>query len=199
MSVHMFIACVAYPKVVFSSGLYGAMPLKMYRTVLDPMYSNVIDAPVPLTRIRFENICDEYELDKLPLIAHSSFDADILSSHRLERALLIDPAALPSLGASGLVPVVLRPRAPTSVICSKFYGSFVKAAFRPQIQGANRINLAYGGHSDLLDGMWPWVASVIGIDSDSKNVSKYRDFLRVYMHEWLLSSSHGLVSHTSEE
>ena len=189
--------------VLFSTGLYGAMPLIVYTNILDHLRSNnasVINAPTVLTRRGFEEICDEYEVDKLPLITHSSFNGGILKSHRLEKALLIDPAVLPAFGVSGLVPTTIAPRAPTHVICSKFYGSFVKPSFQPKIEGANYINLEYGGHSDMLDGMWPWVASTIGIESDSDDgVSKYKDFLRVYIQKWLFSSSYELSIYKAEE
>lgn len=188
-------------QVVFSTGLYGAMPSVVYNNVLDSLRSNVrvINAPTVLTRRGFEEICDEYEVDKLPLITHSSFNGDILKSHRLEKALLFDPAVLPVFGASGFVPTTITPRAPINVICSKLYGSFVKPAFQPKIEGAGYINLDCGGHSDMLDGMWPWVASVIGIESDSDGISKYKDFLYAYMKEWLLSSSYELSVHTAGE
>jgi hypothetical protein len=45
----------------------------------------------------------------------------------------------------------------------------------------------------MLDGMWPWVASTFGIESDdSDGVSKYKDFLCVYIQEWLFSPSYEL-------
>lgn len=188
--------------VLFSTGLYGVMPSMMYNNILDSLRlknASVINAPNVLTRRGFEEMCDEYEVDKLPLITHSSFDGGILKSHRLEKALLLDPAVLPAFGASGLVPTTITPRAPTNVICSKLYGSFVKPAFQPKIEGANYINLKYGGHSDMLDGMWPWVASTIGIESDSDGASKYKDFLRVYMQEWLFSPSYELSVRKDEE
>lgn len=202
------VICVVFTMIIqrpvlFSTGLYGAMPSIMYTNILDSLRSknaSVINAPSVLTRRGFEEICDEYEVDKLPLITHSSFDGGILKSHRLEKALLLDPAVLPAFGASGLVPSTIAPRAPTNVICSKLYGSFVKPAFQPKIEGANYINLAYGGHSDMLDGMWPWVASTFGIESDdSDGVSKYKDFLCVYIQEWLFSPSYELSAHKAEE
>ena len=188
--------------VLFSTGLYGIIPSFVYTNVLDSLRSNnanVINAPKVLTRRVFEEICDQYEVDKLPLMTHSSFDVGILKSHRLEKALLLDPAVLPAFGVSGLVPTTITPRAPTNVVCSKFYGSFVKPAFQPKIEGANYINLEYGGHSDMLDGMWPWVVSTIGIESDSDDASKYKDFLRVYMLDWLFSPPYELSVHKSEE
>ena len=201
------VVCVVFTTIIqrpvlFSTGLYGAMPSVMYTDILDSLRKNasVINAPNALTRRGFEEICDEYEVDKLPLITHSSFDGGILKSHRLDKALLLDPAVLPAFGAYGLVPTTITPRAPTTVICSKLYGSFVKPAFQPKIECANYINLEYGGHSDMLDGLWPWVASTIGIESDdSDGISKYKDFLSVYMQEWLFSPSYELSAHKAEE
>jgi hypothetical protein len=188
--------------VVFSSGLYSTMPSAVYSDLLASVRSqgaSVIDAPTMLTKRGFEDICDEHDVDRLPLITHSSFDARILDSRRIERALLLDPVALPSLGVSGIVAPTISPRAPTCAIYSKLYGSFVKPAFRPNLQGADEIQLQFGGHSDLLDGMWPWVASMIGIASDtSDGVQQYKQFLSVYLKEWVVSPRGELAQRTSE-
>jgi hypothetical protein len=172
--------------LVFSSGLYSAIPTFFYSNLLQNIDNvSIINPRSPLTRKRFELLCDQYEQDKLPLVAHSSIDPKILDSHRLEKALLFDPAALPVLSTSGLAPITVHSRAPVNIILTKFYGSFVKDSFQPKIENANVINLDYGGHSDILDGMWPWMAEQMGIKSDTHNIEKYKNFIKIYLNEWL--------------
>lgn len=172
--------------VVFSSGLYGTIPKIAYSNLFQSMGNvSVVNSEFPLNKRKFELICDKYEQDKMPLIAHSSIDPDILKSHRLEKALLFDPATLPLLSTSGLIPTTVHPRAPVNIVLTKFYASFVKTAFQPNIENANTIQLDYGGHSDILDGMWPWVAEKMGIQSDPQNIEAYRAFVKLYLQEWL--------------
>lgn len=175
-------------QVVFSPGLYGNIPSMAYSGVLNTVRSQNCSVLIPtstLTKQTFEELCDTHERDKLPLIAHSSVDSNVLTSHRLERALLLDPAVLPHIGIGGLKPSFIKARAPVHIILTRFYDSFVKAPFRPEIEDANLIQLDYGGHSDLLDGILPWVASKVGIDSDPDGIQKYKEFLALYLSEWL--------------
>jgi hypothetical protein len=179
--------------VVFSSGIYGTIPKSVYNNIFASLAQNVsiINAPGPLNRRKFELLCDEYEQQKLPLIAHSSFDPDILESYRLEKALLFDPATLPLLSTSGLMSVTIQPRVPVNIVLSKFYDTFVKKAFQPKIEGAALMQLDYGGHSDLLDGMMPWVAQKIGIKSDTENIQEYKTFIKLCINEWVVSNQGG--------
>ena len=183
----IFLIAILVPRpVVFSSGLYGTIPKFAYNNFFQSIDNVSIVHPQPLLNKRkFEMLCDQYERDKMPLIAHSSIDADILCSHRLEKALLLDPAILPFLGASGFVPATVHPRAPVNIILSRFYSSFVKTAFQPTVEDANLIQLTYGGHSDILDGMWPAIAENLGIQSDTEHIQEYKAFLKLYIQEWL--------------
>jgi hypothetical protein len=175
-------------QVVFSPGLYGNIPSIAYSGVLNTVRSQNCSVLIPtrtLTKQTFETLCDTHEKDKLPLISHSSVDSNVLTSHRLERALLLDPAVLPRMEISGLKPSRIKAKAPVHIILTRFYNSFVKSPFQPEIEDANLIQLDYGGHSDLLDGILPWVASKIGIESDPDGISKYKEFLALYLSEWL--------------
>tara|TARA_B100001741_G_scaffold174625_1_gene143938 strand:- start:505 stop:1215 length:711 start_codon:yes stop_codon:yes gene_type:complete len=173
--------------VVFSAGLFNTMPSFLYNTVLKELRKNatIIVAPAPLTRRSFEDLCDEFQQDKLPLLAHSSLDFSVLDSHRLERAMLIDPSAVPAVGVNGLVPVVVSPRAPTSVILSKLYAKFVKSSFQPKIEEASVIQYESGGHSDLLDGFWAAVAGRVGIPSDPTSRNEFRAFVTAECEKWI--------------
>lgn len=182
------LAILVSKPVVFSSGLYGAIPNFAYRNLFQNIGNvSVINPESPLNRRKFELLCDKYEQDKLPLISHSSIDPDILDSHRVEKVLLLDPASIPLLSTSGLTPINVHPRAPVNIILTKLYGSFVKPPFQPNVEGANVIQLDYGGHSDLLDGILPWVAERLGIQSDTENVQQYKTFIKLYIQEWLSS------------
>ena len=180
-------------KVVFSPGLYGNIPSIAYSSVLDNVRAQNCSVLTPagtLTKQVFEKLCDANEKDKLPLIAHSSINPEVLTSHRLERALLLDPAVLPNIGIGGLTPRKIKARAPVHIILTRFYDSFVKAPFQPEVEDADIVQLCYGGHSDLLDGVLPWVASKIGIESDPDGITKYKEFLALYISEWLKSCNY---------
>ena len=183
----IFSLTLLVPKpVVFSSGFYGAIPKLAYNNIFEDIGNvSVINSEFALNKRKFEMICDKYEQDKMPLIAHSSISPDILESHRLQKALLFDPATLPLLSPSGLIPITVNPRAPVNIVLTKFYTSFVKTSFQPNIISANTIQLDYAGHSDILDAMWPWVAQKMGIHSDPENVKKYKEFVKLYLQEWL--------------
>tara|TARA_B100000676_G_C17976011_1_gene786153 strand:+ start:80 stop:694 length:615 start_codon:yes stop_codon:yes gene_type:complete len=196
--INTFAISVGKP-VVFSTGFYGTIPNAAYSSLLQTIRSqnvSVLSPSFTLTRKTFEKMCDDHEMDKLPLIAHSAIDHDILNSHRLEKVLLLDPATLPSISLQGLnefgcrmIPITIRPRAPVNIILTRLYDTFVKPPFQPNIEGAHTIQLYYGGHSDLLDGALPWFASKIGIESDSEKITDYKSFVNLYIQEWLKSCS----------
>ena len=191
-------AVVTKTPVIVSTGLYGIMPHFAYSEIFSSF--NVVNAPSLLNKRSFEDICDKYEKDKMPLIIHSSFDPRILDSHRLERALLIDPAILPSFGTSGFVPTKVSARAPINILRSKMYDSFVKKPFQPELESATCIQVEHGGHSDILDGMWSLLGSRLGIPADdSSGVAKYKDYISVYIGEWLSMTSNQLAVYTIEE
>jgi len=181
--------------IVFSGGLYNHFPQFFYNEVLEQLENThtILDLKAPMTRQNFDSLCDEYECDKLPLICHSALDASILQSHRLEKALLIDPAVVPAVGALGLVPAVIKPRAPVHIVLSKLYSSFVKAPFQPDVVGANVLQCTQGGHSDLLTGLLPNIGAAAGIAADPKNRVEFKSFLKKYISEWAGDSGHSRV------
>lgn len=169
--------------VVFSTGLYGMIPSRFYSSIIPD--DSVILFNNLLNRQKFESLCDDYECDKLSLIAHSSIDVGILGSHRLEKALLIDPATPPALSLSGIYPVTVHPRAQVDVILTMLYDTFVTYPFQPHIVNSNVIQLDFGGHSDMLDGALPQLANMMGIRSDTENVYKYKHYLKSYIESWI--------------
>ena len=178
------------PAIVFSSGLFNTMPSTLYQNVLGRIRQNVTvhNYNGPLTRRSFEDLCDTLEADKMPLVAHSSFDSSLLGSHRLERVLLLDPATMPSLGVTGAVPTYLDSRAPVRVIESRLYDKFVPRQFRPRVQNAIYEQAPFGGHSDFLDPMWTRAAKAIGIPSDPSTRAEYRDYIVEQVVLWACGS-----------
>ena len=167
------------PYVVFSSGLFSTMPTFFYSMLKNNLAQNLtlIESKSLLTKQSFELLCDQFEMDKLPLIAHSSTDAAILSSHRLERAVLVDPATIPALSISGLVRSQVKCRVPVKVITSNAYSEFVIPSFQPCIDNAEYIQHYESGHGDILDPFWATVSSMIGIPSSAHTRENFRQFV----------------------
>lgn len=178
-TLFLALAGLTKPYVVFSSGLFSSMPSGMYSNIRDKLSKNftLVESYSMLWKRDFELLCDKYEQDKLPLIAHSSIDGSILSSYRLQSALLIDPATLPSLSMSGLIGTHVKARAPVKIISSKLYDDFVIPTFQPEIEGAEYISYVASGHGDILDPPWAWLSSRIGIPSEPDTRSEFRQFV----------------------
>jgi hypothetical protein len=170
---------ISKPYAVFSSGLFSTMPSGIYSILQDKLSKNLtlIESKSILWKKDFEHLCDKYEMDKLPLIAHSSIDGSILSSHRLQKAVLIDPATIPSISISGLVSTQIRVKAPVKVIYSKLYGEFIVPAFQPNFENAEYVTYYSSGHGDLLDPPWARVSSWVGIPSEPNTRSDFRKFV----------------------
>ena len=170
---------IAKPYVVFSSGLFSTMPSRIYSTLKDKLSKNLtlVESNSILWRKDFEHLCDKYEMDKLPLIAHSSIDGSILSSHRLQKAVLIDPATIPSISVNGLVSTQIKARAPVKVISSRLYGEFVIPPFQPSFEDAEYITYDSSGHGDLLDPPWARISSWAGIPSEPETRPDFRNFV----------------------
>ena len=186
MMYFAFVVCALRP-VVISTGLFNAIPKLAYSKVFEKTNRSLVQCAGVLTKSKFEAICDEYEADKLPLVVHSSFDPSVLTSHRLERSLLIDPSTLPvlTIGHTSLIqPLQVKSRAPVNVIETKMYYEFVKEKFRPIIENAERRILSSGGHSDVLNKMWANMGSVMGIPNDDM-YDETSDALTNAICEWL--------------
>lgn len=175
------------PPVVVSTGLSGVMPPVMYSTFMQRMGNSfqIIMAPPVCSKRQFEDISDRVGSDKVSLLAHSSFDVDILESHRLKRALLIDPATVPALSVKGLVASVVTTRAPTKVVLSKLYNDFVPPAFRPLITDAVYEQCVTSGHSDILDDAWIRIATMMGIPTEPDASEHYRTTVNDIVIDWL--------------
>lgn len=88
------------PPVVFSSGLFGTMPRRLYTKLFRKMTPNVtlavLNDVAPVTVQTVEDIAESLSVDKVSFFSHSSFDASILNSPVLHSAVLCDPVVLPT-------------------------------------------------------------------------------------------------------
>lgn len=89
------------PPVLFSSGMFGTMTHRAYselfRTLKDKVTLVTLQDIAPVTDETLKLVADALGVDRVGLLAHSSFDARILASPRLQGAILCDPVALPTL------------------------------------------------------------------------------------------------------
>jgi hypothetical protein len=90
------------PPVVFNSGLFGTMPHYIYSDFVRRLSRNltvvVLNDPRPWRKSPpLDEIAEALRVQKVGLITHSSFDGCVLSSERLQSAVIMDPIVTPSL------------------------------------------------------------------------------------------------------
>lgn len=131
--------------LVFSTGLFSSMPLFMYSELVGRLEAryDVVHLGFPASAGRLEALCERLNCTQVPLLIHSSFDRGLLRSPAVSRAVLVDPAVVPSRDGWP------RELPPLTVIRTDGYDSFVPRPFRPQL-GAEEARSA-AGHADLLD------------------------------------------------
>ena len=166
------------PPVVFSGGLFGTMPHHIYSDLFRRMRSNltlvVLEDVAPVTAPAISSIADALAVDRVAFLAHSSFDAAILDSDRVESAVLCDPVVLPTVDVlrggglrswtrSGDFPVrVLR----AGLANSPGERSNIPAFLSPDVGAIGDRVFPGMGHADLLDDRWaemgrtliPWMS-----------------------------------------
>ena len=179
------------PPVIFSSGLFGGMPASMYSNVLNDIRTNftVVDAPIACSRRDYDTLCDKLNMDKVPFIAHSSINLDVLKSRRMRSAFLIDPASVPALSFNGLEQANVESPCPIRVVQSKLYESFVPTKFQPRFSEVICEIFDGAGHSDVLDSPWAATGEFAGIPSEADMRIEYRDFIKRSIRKWLLDKS----------
>lgn len=177
------------PPVMFSSGLYGLMSRRIYTKLFREMEQKVtlvvLNDASPVTEKIFEDTAEALAVDRLGFLAHSSFDANILRSDRVGRAVLCDPVVTPELS-------MMRGMASKNVVCKQpvltinAEKAYARAAMpipdflAPKIiqdftADSSSVSTAPPplvfpgvGHADLLDDLWaelgrntlPWVESI---------------------------------------
>ena len=167
------------PPVCFSSGLYGLMPRQLYNDLFLTLSKNmtlvVLDKIAPMTRNNVEDIAESIGVDRVGFLAHSSFDYEILESHRINRIALCDPIVIPNsvISFDAFTTRVIENHFPALVIKARdAHASKAELAIPsylcPTFTGGYEEVWCDGvGHADLLDDTWadvgarvfPWMKS----------------------------------------
>lgn len=173
------------PPVVFSSGLFGLMPRRIYTDLVKKLSEEVtlvvLDDMSPVTADIVEDVANTLAAERVGFFAHSSIDAQILASPRLHMAVLCDPVVLPEVhlptpsGPLGFVSPTVDNSYPVLVIkARKAYDpevttpipEFLAPAF---VNEQREVFVEDVGHADLLDDPWadlgrrvlPWMKGVV--------------------------------------
>lgn len=167
------------PPVVFSSGLFGMMPRRLYTRLFRNLKQRatlvVLDDVAPVTAQVVSDVADTLGVDAVGFFSHSSIDASILDSPRVHRAVICDPVVLPEVDMTGLTPVSASGTVPTLVLrAGMAYDDVAGSVGIPEIISpsfdAPVIEETYEGvgHADMLDDTWaelgprvlPWMRGV---------------------------------------
>ncbi len=154
------------PPVVFATGLYGTVPYQFYNTIINDCKKElsmvVFDDISPIMKKDVEEAADAIGAQKVGFLSHSSLDLDILTSDRIEKAMLHDPITLPQLSLVGLETSEVQTQLDVTIVNAEnlLNGKVPLPAFNiPIIEGnCNYITDMDVGHSDLLDSFWAGTA-----------------------------------------
>jgi hypothetical protein len=115
-----------------------------------------------------DEVADQIGCETVGLLTHSSFDASLLDSKRIEKAVLCDPAIFPDLERSvrslSLQPQSVSVSFPTLILkTNSTYDTFIPYPFDADIQSSEEetdiTTLTFNmGHADLLDKQWSFFA-----------------------------------------
>tara|TARA_Y100000389_G_scaffold158242_1_gene159609 strand:- start:63 stop:791 length:729 start_codon:yes stop_codon:yes gene_type:complete len=161
------------PPVLISTGLYDAMPLFLYRELVESIKHNftIVNVEDVISVQNSDDVSDvvnALKSDKISIISHSSFNPSLLSSDKIEKIVLLDPITIPSVSFSGVQRDNIKLDYPTLVIkAEKLYRGekTLPKIQQPEIGGANVTHEIYlnVGHPDILDDIWANFAKTIGI------------------------------------
>ena len=151
------------PPVVFSSGIFNLVSTRFYSEFLRNIQGNVSTVLIqnfePLECRDIDEVADAIGCETVGLIAHSSFDARILSAKRLECAVLCDPICLPNINTNGFRSPSVNTGAPV-LICRAQYlyeSDITIPSYQTPIISADSIrtvDFQSVGHADILDDFW---------------------------------------------
>ena len=158
------------PPVVFSTGLYGTMPTFLYNDLFSRMTKNVTLVRVDqalVSETALEGVVRALGVDKVGLMAHSSFDVSILASPVLRSVVLCDPVvfpavAMPSMFATPeLAPPAVELAAPVlNIRAGRSYDPAltpIPEYLKPQPTDESlwtEVTVPGVGHADVLDDVW---------------------------------------------
>lgn len=157
------------PPVVFSSGLFGLMPRRLYTKLFRQLEADVtlvvLDTAAPVTLEAVEGIAAALGVEQVGFMSHSSFDGRILESPRVRSAVLCDPVTVPTVGLG----LQLGRRAvengalDTLVVKAEHAyagtgGTPIPEYLLPDVHGSTEVTFPGVGHADVLDDLWADVA-----------------------------------------
>jgi hypothetical protein len=164
------------PPVIFSSGLFGLMPRRLYTSLFHLLKRDmtlvVLEDVAPVTSDVITQITNTLSVEKVGLLTHSSIYSEIINSKEVQAAVLCDPVVLPifDMMKGGLVPPETEPEFPIMVIKAEKAYSFsgIPSMISPRLEGAHEITFMDVGHADILDDTWanmgpkmlPWMKGI---------------------------------------
>lgn len=110
------------PPVLFSSGLFGTMPRRLYTSLFAELTKDltlvVPEDLSPVTKATVDAVANALAVDKIAFFSHSSIDSNIFDSDRIQSAVLCDPVVLPNVDwmRGGLVPPDSPPSYPIRIL-----------------------------------------------------------------------------------
>lgn len=146
------------PPCMFSSGLFGLMPRRLYTDLFSELMPHVtlvvLNDLSPVTRDTVEEVAETLAVETIAFLSHSAFDGSVLSSPVLHGAVLCDPVILPS-------PTLPFARAPLPIVqplvlrAGRAYeGSGGMPDFLFPEVGSTTVTYDDMGHADVLDDRW---------------------------------------------
>ncbi len=176
------------PPLLFSPGLFGTMPKHFYGELLNNLKKNVtiitINDFLPLKIDDIDEIATALSVDKLSLLTHSSFDPPILTSERLNLAILCDPISIPTIDLTGIHPKSVETGIPIYGIKAEkayFAQNPVPEFQNPIIEGNYEFEIYPGvGHVDILNDFWSELALKTGLwEGISPEVVNYNEWKKI--------------------
>jgi hypothetical protein len=157
------------PPVVFSSGLFGLMPRRLYGDLFKKMTKDVtfvvLNDVAPVTSDIVDDIADTLAVERVGFFSHSSIDGNILKNDRVHMAVICDPVMIPSVEMPTMQGMEFKSpsidnKFPVLVIkAEKAYDPSVSTPIPeflgPRFENEQREIIATDvGHADLLDDFW---------------------------------------------
>lgn len=149
------------PPVLFSSGLFGLMPRRLYTKLFQELSHNITLAVIedygPTSEADVQGLVSALGVEEVGLLTHSSIDTDVLKSPYVRSAVLCDPVVIPRwippFGVSTPGPEVVG-----DVLILKASNAYtapgIPSFITPQVPGSRTRTFSNVGHADLLDDTW---------------------------------------------
>ncbi len=157
------------PPMLFSTGLFGTMPNFLYSNIQNKLSKNIslilTEDYKPLQLKDINEIVNILEVDYISLFAHSSIDATLLTSDKINKAILCDPITIPDINLKGFNNKKIKTDSELLIIqAEKLYNSdrqlpnFQTPKF-PKNKIISEIIYKNVGHPDILNNIWADFAS----------------------------------------